>query len=135
MSLPSNAEIRQLATPGVPKANGDAGPPVAIWSGKARGYLTTLDRVTSSNVYRDPELTLEDLARTPVLVIALRRLRAAGIPIPTPGAPWVANSLVLIDRRSGGSTQTRYTVDGTQVHSAGTVVDDVVLQLSHPRAA
>lgn len=128
MSLPANATLEQIATPGPRAPNGDPGAPVPAWSGSVPAYLTTRERVTRT------ARELEEIERQEVLVVALRALRAAGAPVPAPGADWEADSVLVGDRRVTPPIQKRYTVDALTLRAAGTPVDDLLLALSDPRA-
>lgn len=114
-----NATLVEIAKPGPLAPNGDPGAPVAVWKGKARGYLKRVKRMALSggeNV----------LVRRDVFTL----LRTEGAPVvEQAGADWEAYTVVIEDKRTNAPEQHRYVIRGMENRAAGTPVDSIRLEL------
>jgi hypothetical protein len=116
----ANAVLTEIAAPGPLADNGDPGTPVAVWTGRAPGYL----KRSSKSI-----LSAETNVKVPVDTFTI--LDSAGAPIVAePGPDWEASTVVIEDRRTGVAVARRFTVNAAEHRAAGTIVDSLRLELN-----
>jgi hypothetical protein len=115
----SNATLVEIAEPGPLAANGDPGDPVAVWAGRASGYLKRVRKQVLSGGAQvrlaTDTFTILDTELAPVIEEA--------------GADWEASSVVIEDMRTGTVVARRFMVNAMEHRAAGTIVDSVRLEL------
>lgn len=115
----SNATLVEIAGPGPLNRDGDPGDPVAVWTGRADGYLKRARKnVLSAGVQvrvATDTFTILDTQLAPVIAIA--------------GADWEASTVVIEDHRTGAVLARRFTVNAMEHRAAGSIVDSVRLEL------
>ncbi len=112
----ANATLLEIAAPGPIAANGDAGPPVPIWQGEARGALERMRKETG----RDRE----EQVRTTTFQV----YDAVAPADELAGASWGATTVVIRDETRATPVTTRWTVSGTAKETEGTL-DRITLEL------
>lgn len=119
MTVTANAVLVEIAAPGPLDDSGDPTVPVAVWTGRAAGYLK---RERRSVVRGGNQVDI----RQDVFII----LRTTGAPaVVSAGPNWTAHTLVIEDRRTTIPVTRRFTVTAMENRAAGTSVDSIYLEL------
>lgn len=121
LNLVANAALVEIAEPGAPARNGDT-EPSPVWAGEVPAFL---ERKRRARVVGGVQL-VED-------VDVLRVYDAEGAPTEyVAGADQAATTVVVEDRRGGGTTRSRWTVRGVERDADGTL-DSTLLELDDER--
>lgn len=119
MPVTANAALLEIARPGALDDSGDPGTPVAVWTGRAAGYLKR-ERISE---VRDG---VQADVRKDVFII----LRATGAPaLEAAGPDWEASTVVIEDQRTPTPVARRWSVVAMENRAAGTTVDSIRLEL------
>lgn len=125
MSATVNAVLTQIASPGAPDAWGDPGTPVVQWTGRAGGFLK-----------RERKTVLSAGANVRVVTDVFWLLdRTAAPVIEEAGADWAASTVVIEDQRTPIPVTRRFRVNAAEHRAAGTIVDNLRLELEGDTAA
>lgn len=121
-----NATLIEIASPGPLADNGDPGTPVAVWTGRAGGYLKRARKNVRSS---------ESQVRVEVITFTLLRTVAPEVAdLIVAGSDDEASTVVIEDNRTPTTSTLRYRVNAAENRAAGTIVDSLKLELENGTA-
>lgn len=121
----TNATLLKIENPDSAEVDeyGESGEPVAVWTGRADGYL---ERQDHQEISGGQEVDVEG--------ITFRLLDDAGAPVLAEAGPnWSGSTIVLEDRRLDDVVTSRFSVIGME-HEANGLLDSVLLTLDSETA-
>lgn len=131
MTVTANATLTEIRGPGTIDLHGRRTADGAVlWTGRAAAYLKRVRRMVLTTGMREGMQTgVQAMAKTDVLWL----LGSTGAPVVEQAGPdWEGSTVTVEDNRTGTPVTRVFQVLGMENRAAGTIVDNVRLELGTP---